>query len=141
MNYFESINPTNGKIIKEYLALSEDELNEILLNTDKRFDSWKKNSVDERSTYFLEIAEIIDQKKNEYFSNNLVQFMCESLTSLNSEYNKKKSRLNLFEGDIIDVLDEIKKTNNINSVGFNADYSPYSKKRDNNIKNLSLIHI
>ena len=65
MNYFESINPTNGKIIKEYLALSENELNEILLNTDKRFDSWKKNSVDERSTYFLEIAEIIDQKKNE----------------------------------------------------------------------------
>ena len=65
MNYFESINPTNGQIIKEYLALSEDELNEILLNTDKRFDSWKKNSVDERSTYFLEIAEIIDQKKNE----------------------------------------------------------------------------
>ena len=42
MNYFESINPTNGQIIKEYLALSEDELNEILLNTDKRFDSWKK---------------------------------------------------------------------------------------------------
>ena len=29
MNYFESINPTNGQIIKEYLALSEDELNEI----------------------------------------------------------------------------------------------------------------
>ena len=65
MNYFESINPTNGKIIKEYLALSEDELNEILKNTDKRFDSWKKNSVDKRSTYFLEIAEIINQKKNE----------------------------------------------------------------------------
>ena len=68
MKYFESINPTNGKIIKEYLALGEDELNEILLNTDKRFDSWKKNSVDERSTYFLEIAEIIDQKKNELFN-------------------------------------------------------------------------
>jgi deoxyribodipyrimidine photo-lyase len=84
---------------------------------------------------FIFTPEQIDQKKNEYFSNNLVQFMCESLTSLNSEYNKKKSRLNLFEGDIIDVLDEIKKTNNINSVGFNADYSPYSKKRDNNIKN------
>ena len=30
MNYFESINPTNGQIIKEYLALSEDELNELL---------------------------------------------------------------------------------------------------------------
>jgi len=63
MNYFESINPTNGKIIKEYLVLNDDELNEILLNTDKRFDSWKKNSADERSTYFLEIAEIIYQKK------------------------------------------------------------------------------
>ena len=71
MNYFESINPTNGQIIKEYLALSEDELNEILLNTDKRFDSWKKNSVDERSTYFLEIAEIIDQKKNELSELNI----------------------------------------------------------------------
>ena len=68
MNYFESINPANGKIIKEYLALCENELNEILLNTDKRFNSWKRISVDDRSKYFLEIAEIIDQKKMNYLS-------------------------------------------------------------------------
>ena len=51
MNYFESINPTNGKIIKEYLAFNEDELHKILLNAYQRFDSWKRESVYERSKY------------------------------------------------------------------------------------------
>lgn len=64
MNYFESINPTNGKIIKEYLAFNEDELHKILLNAYQRFVSWKRESVYERSKYFLEIAEIIELKKN-----------------------------------------------------------------------------
>lgn len=86
---------------------------------------------------FIFTPEQIYPKKNKYFSNNLVEFMCKSLVELNDEYKKLKkgSKLTLFEGDIINVLDEIIKKNKINRIGFNIDYSPYSKKRDDKIIN------
>ena len=49
----------------------------------------------------------IDEKQNKYFSNNLVQFMCESLTDLSKQYKKCKKELLLFEGDVVEVLDSI----------------------------------
>ena len=39
---------------------------------------------------FIFPPEQIDPKKNKYFSDNLVQFMCESLEELNEAYKKKK---------------------------------------------------
>ncbi len=72
----------------------------------------------------------IDQKKNKYFSNNLVQFMIESLIELNKSYKKKKGELYTFKGDYISILNKINKIEKINSIGFNYDYSPYAKKRD-----------
>ena len=76
----------------------------------------------------------IYEKKNKYFSNNLVQFLCESITDLFRKYEKKNNRLTLFEGNILDILKDLHKKNKINSVGFNMDYSPFSKKRDEEIK-------
>lgn len=75
-------------------------------------------------------------KENEYFSNNLVEFMCDSLKELYSNYKKRNIEMIFFEGDIIKILDSIKKLSKkeINSVGFNADYSPFSKKRDKKIQ-------
>ena len=83
---------------------------------------------------FIFPPEQIDPKKNKYFSNNLVQFMCESLEELDEAYKKKKSKIHLFEGDNIEVLDKIHKKHKIKSLGFNIDYSPYAKERDNKIK-------
>ena len=46
----------------------------------------------------------IDEKKNKYFSHNLVQFMCESLTELNNFYKKNKGELYTFKGEYIKIL-------------------------------------
>ena len=73
-------------------------------------------------------------KKNKYFSNNLVQFMCETLLDLKEQYINKASNLHFYYGDIIDVLESIHKKTPIKNLGFNLDYSPYSKKRDNKIE-------
>ena len=82
---------------------------------------------------FIFPPEQIDSKKNKYFSDNLVQFMCESLEELNESYKKKKSKIHLFEGDNLDVLEKIHKKHGIKTIGFNLDYSPYAKDRDEKI--------
>ena len=56
--------------------------------------------------------------------------MIESLLELYDSYKKKGINLHFFEGDIIDILKAIHKNHTINSIGFNHDYSPFSKKRD-----------
>ena len=86
------------------------------------------------SPIFIFPPEQIDPKKNKYFSNNLVQFMCESLQELDESYKKKKSKIHFFEGDNVEILDKIHKKNKIKSLGFNLDYSPYAKERDESIK-------
>ena len=75
----------------------------------------------------------IEKKKNKYYSNNLVQFLCSSLLDLKYRYKKLNIDLNIFYGDTIKVLDDLNKNNEINSISFNIDYSPFSKNRDTNI--------
>ena len=77
----------------------------------------------------------IYEKKNKYFSNNLVQFLIESLIELSNSYKKKNINMCFFEGNIIDILNNINSLSKINSIGFNSDYSPFSKKRDKKIIN------
>jgi len=76
----------------------------------------------------------IDPDKNKYFSNGLVEFMIESLKEYNNDLHKKKGELYYFYGDTLDVLLYIHKKIGINSIGFNYEYSPFGKKRDNEIK-------
>tara|TARA_B100000575_G_C23143630_1_gene666693 strand:- start:17822 stop:19207 length:1386 start_codon:yes stop_codon:yes gene_type:complete len=71
--------------------------------------------------------------KNPYFSHNLVNYLCKSLKELDSEYKDRDTKLNLFEGDIINILESIHKKETITNLGFNKDYSPFSKKRDKEI--------
>jgi deoxyribodipyrimidine photo-lyase len=71
---------------------------------------------------------------NPYFSNNLVQFLCFSLLELQKEYKKYNSDLYFFYGHYISILEELNKEVHIKNIGFNLDYSPYSKKRDLEIK-------
>lgn len=66
--------------------------------------------------------------KNPYFSNNAVQFMIESLVSL-----EKNIHINYYEGYDIDILNKINKKYKIKSIGFNKDYTPFAIKRDKNI--------
>ena len=91
-----------------------------------------KNSDNVYLTFIFEPKQI-DRKKNNYFSNNCVQFMIESLKEL---YTKTDKKLIFFYGNTIEVIESVIKKLNINNIYFNKDYTPFSLKRDGNIKTL-----
>jgi deoxyribodipyrimidine photo-lyase len=75
--------------------------------------------------------------KNKYKSNNCVQFMCESLYDLQFQLTTCNSRLFLFSGDPIEVIQNLfKQSENIDAVFINKDYTPFAKKREENIRKL-----
>ena len=87
---------------------------------------------------FIFSPDQIDQAKNPYFSNNCVQFMCESLSDLENNIEAKGGRMNFFYGDTITILEKILKnpSNKIVRIGVNQDYTPYSRTRDEKIEAL-----
>lgn len=74
----------------------------------------------------------IYSQNNRYFSNNSVQFMIESLESL-----EKQIHINYFEGDDLHILEELLTKYNITAIAFNKDYTPFAIKRDKRIINWS----
>lgn len=76
----------------------------------------------------------IDASKNPYFSNPSVQFMCESLTELDAELRKQKSRLFMFHGDTVKVLGAIHEVNRFKYLYCNRDFTVYAQERDAKIK-------
>ena len=70
-------------------------------------------------------------KKNKYRSNNSVQFLIESLFELKDAIKEYKGKIHFFYGNYMDVIKSFK---NVNSIGFNFDYSPYAVMRDTKIK-------
>lgn len=82
---------------------------------------------------FIFTPEQIDKSKNKYFSNNSVQFMCESLIDLNKQLTKYNSRLHIFYGDNIDIIEKINSQLNIDAIYYNKDHSVYSIERDDKI--------
>ena len=84
---------------------------------------------------FMFIDEQIDPKKNTYFSNNAVQFMCESLVDLDKSLRKLGSHLNLFRtSSVTSQLDALHKNTPIASITQNKDVSLYAHKRDAEIQ-------
>ncbi len=73
---------------------------------------------------------------NKYKSDNAIQFMIDSLIDLDSNLKKYKSKLHLFYGDNIQIINKIIKEKNIEAIGTNMDYTPYALARDKKIKNL-----
>ena len=73
----------------------------------------------------------IDKSYNPYFSDNCVQFLCESLDDLNEQLHAHKSRLFIFYGNEDEIIHKLlSKDTDITSVFFNMDYTAYSQKRD-----------
>jgi len=71
--------------------------------------------------------------KNDFKSENAIQFMIESLKELDLKLRKQKSKLYVFQGDNIKVLEKIAKNLAISEIVFNQDYTPYAKERDGKI--------
>lgn len=69
-------------------------------------------------------------QKNIYKSKNAIQFMMESLETLNDELKKYSSKLHYFYGKNNDILEEIIKKVHIEAIVSNMDYTPYARKRD-----------
>lgn len=74
-------------------------------------------------------------EKNKYRSLHAIQFMVESLQTLDTELQKYNSRLHYFQGTNIDVLENIRNKIPIDRVAFAQDYTPYAQKRDRQIFN------
>ena len=71
----------------------------------------------------------IEEKENKYYSKNAVQFLFESLEEL--------SFINFYytTTDDIPIIEDIHKKNKFDIIAYNIDYTPFAKKRDNDINN------
>lgn len=73
-------------------------------------------------------------ENNSYRSDHCLQFMIESLEDLEKQLKKKKGRLYLFYGEPEKIVEKCIQNLKIDAVVVNADYTPYSRKRDEKIK-------
>lgn len=70
---------------------------------------------------------------NDYKSDNCIQFMVRSLQELDSELNKKNSKLYFFYGIAEEVVANLLTQHNIKAIFVNRDYTPFSQVRDEKI--------
>lgn len=82
---------------------------------------------------FIFTPEQIDANKNPYKSNKSIQFMIESLDSLNHSIEKEKGELFCFHGTHEEVFKTLLKYIPFQAIYMNQDYTPYAKKREKNI--------
>jgi deoxyribodipyrimidine photo-lyase len=85
-------------------------------------------------------TEQVDKKANDYFSNNAVQFMCESLLELADNIKSKGGKLYFFKGNTISILNKLNKEYDIKSIAHNLDYTPYARNRDAEIREFCKKH-
>jgi len=79
----------------------------------------------------------VSPERNPFFGHPSVQFMCESLRSLDSDVRacNPRSGLCILRGGLEQSLEELRRLlGGLNSVGFNAGYSPFALRRDGAVK-------
>jgi deoxyribodipyrimidine photo-lyase len=69
-----------------------------------------------------------------YRSDNALLFMVESLFDLKKSFDKIKKKLYIFSGKPEEIVEEICKKLSISALFLNEDYTPFSRKRDEEIK-------
>jgi|TARA_B110000093_G_scaffold160087_1_gene180307 deoxyribodipyrimidine photo-lyase len=84
-------------------------------------------------TIFIFTPEQVSSTKNEFKSNNAVQFMIESLMELSTAIHKSGGKLVSFYGHNDKIIYDCIKDWNIQCLGFNQDYTPYATERDDKI--------
>tara|TARA_A100001015_G_scaffold71877_1_gene79678 strand:- start:14 stop:1420 length:1407 start_codon:yes stop_codon:yes gene_type:complete len=83
---------------------------------------------------FIFTHEQINKEKNKYFSNNSLQFLCESIENLDLNFRKENKKLYIFKGeDTIEIINNLSIYFKISSISYNKDYTPYAINRSNKI--------
>lgn len=75
---------------------------------------------------------------NPYRSMNAIQFMIDSLQELDETLKKKGSQLYLFYGHTVEVLKKLLRTETIDAIFVNRDYTPFSLLRDEQLMKLCI---
>ncbi len=73
-------------------------------------------------------------EQNEYRSLNAMQFIKNSILNLNAELKKYNSKIFMFYDKIDNILLKLKQELNIEAIYINEDYTPFARKRDEQIK-------
>ena len=66
MSIIKSINPYNDQVVDTFKIQSDTEVEKVLENAYKQFESWKKTSFEERKKYLLAAAEVLKKNKHDY---------------------------------------------------------------------------
>lgn len=62
----QSINPLNNKVLKEFEAHSDAQIEEVLQTADSTYRKWRKFSFEERSKLMHKAADVLRSNKNKY---------------------------------------------------------------------------
>ena len=76
-------------------------------------------------------------KRNDFKSNNAIQFMIESLKDVDSRLKEIGSKLHIFQGENAKVIKHLIQEWGITDIVFNQDYTPYARKRDTDITEIA----
>ena len=74
-------------------------------------------------------------KQNKFKSKRAITFMGQSLDQINQELTKNNKKLYIFKNDDLKVLSKIHEKKNVSVIIENMDYTPFSIKRSEKIKN------
>jgi deoxyribodipyrimidine photo-lyase len=74
--------------------------------------------------------------KNDYKSDNAVEFMLDSLDELSRDISRMGGKLYFFYGSTVTILEKLIQQWHINLVAFNRDYTPYASQRDEEISQM-----
>ena len=117
---------------------------DLRINDNLALSKLLSNVTDRHNSVILPIfifnAKQIDKNMNKYFNKNSIEFLIQSLESLDKQLNNKLIYIHTDNGDI-DVLEELKNKiekkralSKLVSISFNIDYTPFAIKRDEQIK-------
>lgn len=80
---------------------------------------------------FIFNPEQIEKRKNKYYNKNCIEFMMQSLKSLDDDL---RGRLQYFYGTDEEAIRSIQSEHRIETVAWNSDYTPFARARDADLK-------
>ena len=83
----QTIDPTNGEVIKTFPEMRWEEVEQYLLSADKTFSSWKKTSFQERAAFLKNAAALLRKNKYEHASLMTLE-MGKTITEAEAEVEK-----------------------------------------------------